>query len=95
MKKKTLALPQTITDFWHCWNVYFTSGKNCTVAMDACFDNSCSENGTLQCRAAGSNYTCDCKPGYTGQLCSEDVNECEGKPCQNEGNCTNLSPGYK
>lgn len=41
----------------------------------------------------GDNYTCACLPGYTGQRCETDINECESlSPCGVSANCVNL-PG--
>ena len=32
-------------------------------------------------------YRCDCNTGYTGVNCSDEINECDGKPCGDNGDC--------
>lgn len=41
-----------------------------------------------------ANYTCQCLPGYTGQHCENEINECESSPCHNGGQCTDLLAAY-
>lgn len=37
-------------------------------------------------------WECNCKPGWGGMLCDEELNYCEKNPntCQNDGKCTSL-----
>lgn len=35
-----------------------------------------------------------CMPGYTGQNCEIEVNECQSHPCQNGGTCIDLVGHY-
>lgn len=41
-----------------------------------------------------ANYTCQCLPGYNGQFCEHEINECESNPCHNGGQCTDLLATY-
>ncbi|XP_061385876.1 delta and Notch-like epidermal growth factor-related receptor [Danaus plexippus] len=39
-------------------------------------------------------YRCFCEPGYTGDRCELEYNECESSPCGNGGSCTDRVGGY-
>ncbi|XP_078571537.1 von Willebrand factor D and EGF domain-containing protein-like [Branchiostoma floridae x Branchiostoma japonicum] len=38
------------------------------------------------------HYTCEC-PGYTGQWCEQEIDECQSNPCHN-GTCVDLINGF-
>lgn len=66
-----------------------------------CEKNPCQNNGT--CKVPESSpqlippqnaqqipnidYECDCMPGFSGQNCEKDLNDCESAPCLNNGTC--------
>ncbi|KAI8494849.1 hypothetical protein Bbelb_274540, partial [Branchiostoma belcheri] len=45
------------------------------------------------CVDKDGGYNCTCSPGWTGQDCQQDINECASKPCLH-GTCVNKDGGY-
>ncbi|XP_039586501.1 protein crumbs homolog 2 isoform X1 [Passer montanus] len=43
-------------------------------------------------QAAG--FLCQCQPGFTGDTCFTNIDECESQPCQNGGLCHDLVNGF-
>ncbi|PAA58285.1 hypothetical protein BOX15_Mlig012765g1 [Macrostomum lignano] len=72
-------------------------GVQCEFA-DPCLSRKCAEGAT--CSVRYPNWTeriCTCPPGYTGDDCSEDVDECSvatTEVCLNGGTCQNLPGSY-
>ncbi|XP_072376666.1 protein jagged-2 [Diabrotica undecimpunctata] len=46
----------------------------------------CGEHGHC-INQAGVGHKCQCKPGYTGKYCHENINDCKINPCENGGTC--------
>lgn len=42
-----------------------------------------------------NGYSCQCTPGYTGNNCENQVDECASNPCMNGGSCTDLQNGFR
>ncbi len=78
---------------------------------DACTESVCADDpyccetawDSLCASDAGSNtacvlpgFSCECPEGWTGNDCSQDVDECVGdeNPCSNDGECINNDGGF-
>jgi len=72
-----------------------TSSGTC-VDIDACTDNECSTTSTcVDTPAPGTGYTCDCEPGWLGERCNEDINQCLGDHgCDTNAICVDDTPGF-
>lgn len=78
-------------------------GVHCEINVDDCspfFDPvtlgpKCFNNGKCKDRVGG--YSCICPPGFVGERCEGDVNECLSNPCDARGtqNCVQRVNDYK
>ncbi|XP_016093659.1 cubilin [Sinocyclocheilus grahami] len=64
----------------------------CTQISDICGTSNPCVNG--QCENTATGYICRCDPGWAGQNCDQNVNECSSNPCQNGGTCIDGINGY-
>ena len=63
-----------------------------TLAFVCEFESVCFRHANFcvhgSCALYGVNENCDCTgTGYTGKRCETEIDECEGRPCENEGIC--------
>uniref|UniRef100_A0A672LH60 Si:ch73-281k2.5 n=1 Tax=Sinocyclocheilus grahami TaxID=75366 RepID=A0A672LH60_SINGR len=66
------------------------NGTNCEVNIDDCPNHRCQNGAT--CMDGVNTYNCQCPPEWTGQFCTDDVDECsrlQPNTCQNGGTCSN------
>lgn len=76
-------------------------GVQCEVNVDDCAPNSgsweprCLNGG--QCVDGIGRYTCSCPPGFVGEHCEGDLNECLSGPCHSPGSldCVQLVNDYQ
>lgn len=81
----------------------FPVGVHCEINLDDCNpfrdpltnEPKCFNNGKCVDRIGG--YQCVCPPGYVGERCEGDVNECLSDPCDPRGsyNCIQLTNSYR
>ncbi len=77
---------------FHCNCPDKLSGKRCNYGK-YCNPNPC-QNGGL-CEEGDDGQICQCR-GFTGDLCTVDINEClRGNPCHNGGTCINRKGGFE
>ncbi|KAJ6663656.1 hypothetical protein lerEdw1_009735 [Lerista edwardsae] len=75
-------------------------GRNCEgallrspVAEFTCMPGLCSNGGT--CLKSSSGSRCICPPGWSGDLCQNEVTDCRSEPCSHGGSCRDLPAGFK
>lgn len=83
--------------------MHLSAGVHCEINLDDCNPPSdpltnepkCFNNGKCVDRIGG--YQCLCPPGYVGERCEGDVNECLSNPCDPRGsyNCIQLPNSYR
>ncbi|NXR05854.1 PROS protein, partial [Semnornis frantzii] len=55
----------------------------------------CHKDGYKDCIDGQAKYTCICKPGWQGENCEEDINECEDLNGGCSQRCSNLPGSYR
>nr|XP_006632455.2 PREDICTED: protein delta homolog 1 [Lepisosteus oculatus] len=73
------------------------TGKNCQQKMGPCFTNGspCQNGGTCQdYNGSALHPSCLCPPGFNGNFCEIDLDDCESSPCVNGGTCVDHGPDY-
>ncbi|XP_053403598.1 scavenger receptor cysteine-rich type 1 protein M160-like isoform X2 [Mercenaria mercenaria] len=70
-------------------------GTNCEIDLeyDACIETTCLNNGT--CKDLLKGFECACSIGFDGDICQNNINDCEPSPCRNGGSCEDRVNGYK
>ena len=59
---------------------------------DPCDSEPCMNGGS--CMSVMGMVRCACVPGWTGQFCGEDINECLGEVCEEGQVCVNTPGSY-
>ena len=59
-----MALNRQYFAFWHCCGVIY---MYCVLDTNECDNSPCGPNG--DCLNTQGSFTCNCQPGYEGQLC--------------------------
>ncbi|KAL9961271.1 hypothetical protein ACROYT_G030180 [Oculina patagonica] len=69
---------------------YYRGAKNaCGKKLPLCLNNATCQSGFTY-----KGYRCLCTPGFKGEHCEKDINECASTPCLNGGTCVDQINGY-
>ncbi|KAH8859263.1 Protein jagged-1 [Schistosoma japonicum] len=60
----------------------------------SCVQENLCKNGAT-CVDLGNSFNCICRPGFDGQYCENDINECNSMPCYNNGTCKDLINSFE
>ncbi|XP_061484045.1 LOW QUALITY PROTEIN: vitamin K-dependent protein S [Rhineura floridana] len=73
--------------------------RSCVKGIpNQCIPLPCNEDGYKECIDGQAKFTCVCKPGWQGEKCEEDINECEDLLNRNGGcsqTCINFPGSYR
>ncbi|OQR72207.1 protein crumbs-like [Tropilaelaps mercedesae] len=66
-----------------------------TIGLVLCWEGDCDNGG--KCREPAVSFRCDCKAGWQGVNCQENVDECTSlpEPCFNGGSCRDTVGSYQ
>ncbi|XP_037300674.1 protein crumbs isoform X2 [Manduca sexta] len=65
-----------------------SQGVECVL----CLETDCANGG--RCADVRSSYACACPPGYSGEYCQIDIDECASHQCQNGATCQDGVASY-
>lgn len=102
---RALSITSTIlgVDVISKLSLQYVPGVHCEINIDDCTpftdpvtqEPKCFNKGRCVDRVGG--YHCECPPGYVGERCEGDVNECLSNPCDPRGthSCIQLTNNYR
>nr|BAB72175.1 transmembrane protein Bet [Mus musculus] len=93
-KGKCATKPSEATFSCTCQDQYI--GTFCEE-FDACQRKPCQNEASCidaNEKQDGSNFTCLCLPGYTGELCQSKIDYCVLDPCRNGATCVSSLSGF-
>ena len=101
---KKLFLICTSNGFYHVRNcpsglVYNKYYERCDYTDEApeledpCNENKCL-NGAVCIKKSPTSFECNCKPGFEGEMCETNIDNCIVNKCGPNGKCVDLVNGY-
>ena len=48
----------------------------------------------FRCLDLDNRFECECREGFVGEFCDNNVNDCASDPCMNGGSCSDQVGGY-
>ena len=75
-----------------CLSILFKDKRNDFYFIEPCSTNTDCNNGA--CYINPGQSACVCQPGFTGEKCLTEIDECLSSPCLHNGNCSDKINGY-
>ncbi|VDN21312.1 unnamed protein product [Gongylonema pulchrum] len=71
-------------------------GTHCEHNRNECdLLHKCAQEGTELCEDLVNGYKCNCRHGYTGELCEIHIDQCASEPCLNNGTCVDSGSQFR
>ncbi|KAH3795500.1 protein crumbs homolog 1-like [Dreissena polymorpha] len=77
--------PDQLTYLCRCNDTYI--GARCEGIVRHCLGKGPCQNGAICEDLQAGGYQCFCRPGYYGNHCQLEINECDPDPCVNNATC--------
>ena len=72
---------------WQCNCDEGWGGLFCNQDLNFCIHHKPCKNGGICSNTGAGSYTCECVGSYAGVNCERELDDCQNKPCMNDGIC--------
>ncbi|KAL3848249.1 hypothetical protein ACJMK2_019118, partial [Sinanodonta woodiana] len=91
----SIRIPSTDTGNLTSWQlILYGTTADPLSGIPPCDEYPCENGGNCTSNSKYDIYSCMCAPGYTGNTCETDINECDNSPCKGNSTCLNRPGSY-
>ncbi|GAV01451.1 hypothetical protein RvY_12161 [Ramazzottius varieornatus] len=92
--KNFVSMREAATMCEECSGGQSTTDSGATICEEVvCEAGRCLNGG--RCEVVNHRAMCKCLPGFTGDRCDDNEDQCASQPCFNGGFCSNINGGYR